>query len=340
MRVHTRLTLPPLGRLNADSVVGFAVLDRMGTVLDTAELALNVVRSRCRGPVYALLHQDDAIVAQIDVPPVPARHLDAAIAARIEPMLIGDLADVVLAHGPRQASGRVAVAWSGRKALQAASQTLHTHGLQVHGWIPFSLAQPTGTAPNEPAMGAHSRQVWQSALPGWFLAVETAGSAVDWQRWRGAVVMSCACAFVWLAGLQLYAIRLNNEMQSLGDAMVQSAQALLPRGQIVLDPLKQARQQLATWQARNGKSSSDDFIVMAGKAAHVLQFAQGQVVSANFTDGRLTLELAQGYKDPDDPKALQQQAARYGLVVQRLTSPERAWQIENITDASRQEPRP
>jgi hypothetical protein len=51
MRVHTRLTLPPLGRLNADSVVGFAVLDRMGTVLDTAELALNVVRSRCRGPV-------------------------------------------------------------------------------------------------------------------------------------------------------------------------------------------------------------------------------------------------------------------------------------------------
>ena len=156
--------------LHADSRVAFALLDRQHAVqrtgeLPLAELAAAVPPSRIEG----ILHPADSVMTSVTVPPLPAHRLPAAVAGAVEPMLLGDIESLAVAHGPRAGDGSVVVAWTAREPLARALRLLADCGLPADALIPAPLAlPPTDTGWTVLARGEHvvvrtglqSGQVW------------------------------------------------------------------------------------------------------------------------------------------------------------------------------------
>lgn len=143
MKTTLRLELPALTSLHADSRVAFALLDRQHAVqrtgeLPLAELAAALPASRVEG----ILHPADCVVATVTVPPVPAHKLQAAVEGAVEPMLLGDIETLAVAHGARASDGTVAVAWAARDPVARALRLLADCGLPADALIPAPLALP------------------------------------------------------------------------------------------------------------------------------------------------------------------------------------------------------
>ena len=86
MKHHLRLALPPLATLTAHSRIAFALFDRHGRLLRSGEQNLEQLAAALPArQAYAILHPTDAVVATVDVPPLPASRLDAAVQARVNP---------------------------------------------------------------------------------------------------------------------------------------------------------------------------------------------------------------------------------------------------------------
>jgi len=129
--------------LHASSRVAFALLDRQHAVqrtgeLPLAELAAAVPPSR----VEAILHPADSVLTTVTVPPLPTHRLQAAVAGAVEPMLLGDIESLAVAHGARTGDGAVAVAWTARDPLARALRLLADNGLPADVLMPAPLALP------------------------------------------------------------------------------------------------------------------------------------------------------------------------------------------------------
>src|SRR5690606_24433989 len=121
----------------------FALLDRQHAIqrageLPLAELAAAVPASRNEG----ILRPADCVVATGPVPPVSTHRLQAAVAGAVEPMLLGDIESLAIAHGPRMGDGSVTVAWTAREPLARALRLLADCGLPADALIPAPLALP------------------------------------------------------------------------------------------------------------------------------------------------------------------------------------------------------
>lgn len=143
MKTTLRLELPALSMLHASSRVAFALLDRQHAVqrtgeLPLAELAAAVPPSR----VEAILHPADSVLTTVTVPPLPTHRLQAAVAGAVEPMLLGDIESLAVAHGARTGDGAVAVAWTARDPLARALRLLADNGLPADVLMPAPLALP------------------------------------------------------------------------------------------------------------------------------------------------------------------------------------------------------
>lgn len=132
-----------LRALTANSPVAFALLDRQHQVLRSGELALSeLAGSVPASRVEAVLHPADSILTTVIVPPLPTHRLGAAVAGAVEPLLLGDIDLLAIAHGPRAADGTVAVAWGPRAELAAALQLLTTVGLPADAMLAAPLVLP------------------------------------------------------------------------------------------------------------------------------------------------------------------------------------------------------
>lgn len=143
MKTTLRLELPALSLLHADSRVAFALLDRQHAVqrtgeLPLAELAAAVPPSRVEG----ILHPADSVLTTVTVPPLPTHRLQAAVAGAVEPMLLGDIEGLAVAHGARAGDGSVSVAWAAREPLARALRLLADSGLPADALVPAPLALP------------------------------------------------------------------------------------------------------------------------------------------------------------------------------------------------------
>lgn len=140
MKTTLRLELPTLQALTAGSRIAFALLDRQHNLLRAGELPLSEIADSVPGSrVEAILHPGDTIVTSVVVPPLPPHRLSAAVAGAVEPMLLGDIETLAVAHGARNADGSVAVAWGPREALARAMHTLAQHGLAADALLPAPL---------------------------------------------------------------------------------------------------------------------------------------------------------------------------------------------------------
>lgn len=332
MKQSLRLALPPLSQLNAQSIIAFALLDRHGKVLRSGEQSLDKLAAALPSrQVQAILHPGDAVVATVELPPLPAGRLEAAILARVEPMVLSELDDLCIAHGPRLPDGRIQVAWAGRRPLRGAWQNLHDAGLEVQALVPAELALPAQDPHPQQPLRLPADARWQAALPDWSLARPELRPNQQARRWRPGLRWAAAAALVWLAGLHWHAAQLRGEIQTLQKQTEQTVRAAFPSLSVLLDPLRQTRNQLAQLRQTHGLSAQDDFMPLALDSARVLAFAEGHVTTLHYRDQSLSLTLAEGYAPPADESALEARAAAASLVLNKDAEQPHVWHLRRNT---------
>lgn len=100
-----------------------------------------------------------------------------------------------------------------------------------------------------------------------------------------------------MLGLNLYAAREAEQGQRLKAQMSQRVKQVFPELPVVLNPLQQARQQLAARQSGAAADPSQGFAHLLAQAGLAMPFMVGSVQSLEFSGQRLQLQLL-----PDTPK--------------------------------------
>lgn len=325
MKNSLRIALAPLAELGPGSLLPFAWFDRRGRCARQGELTLHALgQAYPQAACEAVLHPADVIAASVQVPAVTKARFAAAVRGSLEPLVLSDLDDLAIGHGPRDADGNVALAWAPREPVRRAWSLLNAQGLRAHALIaPQTLAPDDLTPLRDPADPR-----WLAPSPSWSLAMpQLAPARVS--RWRPVWRWSAVAAVVWIGGLNLHAAQLRGEAQSLRDGMRRQVLAAFPELPVVLDPARQAQQGLDALQNRRGAANAGDFLPLARAAAQTLPFAADNVARLSYADQALTLQLAdagaQAQRVAETP-ALVQQAASQGLKLERGDT-DNTWRI-------------
>ncbi|BCG25066.1 type II secretion system protein [Pseudomonas tohonis] len=149
MNASLRIALPPLAGLGPDSQVEHAWLDRQGHLASEGRASLAELGRQARGKAVELtLHPDDSLLASLELPPLPAARLGDAVRCAADGLVLGGGDALHLVHGPRQADGRVQLAWLERERLQRLLQCLRQCALEPRGLYgaPFFLGVDAGAA--------------------------------------------------------------------------------------------------------------------------------------------------------------------------------------------------
>lgn len=278
--------------------------------------------------------------------------------------MLGDVDELVLAHGPRGSDGASPVAWAQRGRIAQAWSLLADAGLPVDALVPAPLALPlhaeggitlmlhdgfllcrtgrdTGQAlaldplgpqdATDPSVQAFLRVLWMrhpeaeaawvdavptgwnavfegrglppttvlpdaarwsAPLPTWSLAVPALRPArLQRSPWRRPLAWVAAAVAVWTVGLNVYALRLEQEASALRQRMASEVRAAFPALPVVLDPLRQATQQRDALLAGTGSVTDTDFLPLALAASQLLPMSANNVASLAYADDTLSLRL-------------------------------------------------
>ncbi len=326
MRQHVRLLLPLLSELTPATPLAFALVGRDGRLMRSGHLELQPLAALAGAwPVYAIVRDGDAVATCVTVPPVAARRLGDAVRSSVEPMTLSDPDRLLVAHGPRQADGTVAVAWTAREPLERAWSLLASAGLNVVSLVPHTLALPEGDPHPDRVLELPAGPRWLAPLPAWSFAGPARRPAGGAGRWRRPVAWAAVACAVWVLGLNVHAARQGDRLDAMRESMRQAVQQAFPQIPVVVDPLRQARQQRDALRLAGGDEAADDVIPLALATAQVLGFAQGHVLGLRYEDSRLTLTLAEGYRPPVDDAALTRKAAGQGVQLNRDADRPHVW---------------
>ncbi|MBK5374890.1 type II secretion system protein GspL [Pseudomonas sp. TH43] len=135
-------------------------------------------------------------------------------------------------------------------------------------------------------------QRWSGAAPGWGLHGGVGKPAGPTPGWGRAAICCALAVAVWVFGLNLYAAREASQGQQLKAQMSQRVKQAFPELPVILNPLQQARQQLAARQSGAATDTHDGFAYLVQHAASTMSFMAGTVQRLTFDQGRLQLELA------------------------------------------------
>ncbi|ALM81949.1 type II secretion system protein GspL [Bordetella sp. N] len=330
MKNTLRIALPELAELSATMPLAYAWFDRQGRCARSGELTPAALATGFAGArVEAVLVPNDAIVTTVQVPAVPARVLTAAIHGAVEPLVLSDLEELAIGHGPRAADGTVTVAWTSRAALARAWSLLVQAGLRIDALLPAQLVLPRDDSHPELALALPADARWQTDAPRWSLALP-ALSPRQSSPWRAPLWWAAAAVAVWVVGLNIHAARLRGEATALRAGMEAQVRTAFPGIPVVVDALRQAEQGRNALLAGQGSSSNGDFVPLALASAKALPFAASHTAEMRYADNAITLKLdGADSKDPDQlgqAPAMAQAAAALGLRIEKQDAP-LTWRI-------------
>ncbi|WP_033996846.1 type II secretion system protein GspL [Pseudomonas paraeruginosa] len=132
MKAAWRCLLPPLAGFAEAASLDCLRLDARGVLLERCQLSLGELAQRRQGlPVELYLHPRDCRLAALELPALPAAKLAAAVNCAAEALVLGDPAQLRLAHGPRGADGGLTLGWLEASALAPLEQALQRLRLDV-----------------------------------------------------------------------------------------------------------------------------------------------------------------------------------------------------------------
>ncbi|RQO46126.1 hypothetical protein DBV14_22890 [Variovorax sp. KBW07] len=153
----------------------------------------------------------------------------------------------------------------------------------------------------------------------WALSVDEAGtSGAVAALFAPAVGWGVVAIAVWLTGLNVHAARLASEGQALKRQMAARVKAAFPDVPVVVDPVKQAKQQKDALAAGAAPSATGDAAGLLRAATNLLaQAAPGQVQGLRYSAGELHVRWRDGGAPAAEAwRALQAKATEQGLAVQ------------------------
>lgn len=135
------------------------------------------------------------------------------------------------------------------------------------------------------------------------------------QHARPLLIWGAAAVVVFVAGMNVYWLKLESESRALRSGMETSFRSAFPEATAVVDPLLQTKRQLGTLRSRAGIPSADDFTVLNTQAAQLMSMAPvGSVAGVEYRDGSLKVKFKPGGSiDPGLQNALRAQAIQQGL---------------------------
>ncbi|MGY5329936.1 type II secretion system protein GspL [Pseudomonas protegens] len=160
------------------------------------------------------------------------------------------------------------------------------------GEVPALPGQPLPAPQPLPA-----QLCWSGTPPSWGLHSGALAGTRAPQGWGRALGCCALAVAVWVLGLNLYAAREAEQGQRLKAQMSQRVKQVFPELPVVLNPLQQARQQLAARQSGAAADPSQGFAHLLAQAGLAMPFMVGSVQSLEFSGQRLQLQLL-----PDTPK--------------------------------------
>ncbi len=334
-----RIGLPPLDQLTADSRVRFAWLERGAVIEEGYESLTQLATSR--QAIDCFLHPRDSLLTSLELPPLPAAKTAAAVACAAQALILGPVEQMQVAHGPRENDGRVHVAWVPKAGLARLAQL----PIKLRGLYPAPYALPVSAAALDDGylltrdslqQGAvhplglqaldvqlvDAAQRWSGPVPTWGLhGGLIQPSTVGWGRALACVALATA---IWTLGLNLYAARQVEDGQRLKALMSQQVRQAYPELPVVLNPLQQARQQLAARQTGAAADPGQRFTSLLQLAGSNLPFMVGSVDNLSFEQGRLHVALLADSRNPVAEGEWQATLAQAGFTASR---DEHAWTI-------------
>lgn len=377
-----RIALPPLADLDLDSELNCAWLDRQGQVSREERRSLKQLSQMPKQPpLMGFLHPADSLLASIDLPPLPANKTAAAVQCAAQALMLGASSEMHIAHSPRDAAGRVQIAWVPRQSLQRLGQMLMQTGLNLRGLYPAAYSLPVlpGTvacvqdghlllresvqtaqvqplfdegvdnalwqpgaqlhwigdaAPPGADLPMAKAQRWTGPLPGWGLHGALQQQGTEHRGWGRAIGFSALAVAVWVVGLNLYAAREASQGQQLKSQMNQRVKQAFPELPVILNPLQQARQQLAARHKGAADDPSQNFNRLVLQAATGIPFMAGSVERLTFVDGTLQLGLIADARRTGNDKDWQTTLAQAGISV---TADDDGWTLRPASEATTDE---
>ena len=331
-----RIGLPPLDQLTAQSQVKFVWLDRGGVIEEGYESLAQL--GKTRQAVDCFLHPKDSLLTGLELPPLPSAKTAAAVACAAQALILGPVEQMQVAHGPRESDGRVQVGWVPKARLEQLGLVLAQVQLKLRGLYPAPYALPVGAAALDegylltrdsvqqaavhplglqaldvPLVDAAQR--WSGAVPAWGLHGRLSQpSTAGWGRALACVALASA---IWTLGLNLYAARQVHEGQRLKALMSQQVRQAFPELPVVLNPLQQARQQLAARQTGAAADPGQRFTSLLQLAGSNLPFMVGSVDTLTFEQGRLHVALLADSRNPAAEGEWQAALAQAGFTASR-----------------------
>ncbi|WP_447892373.1 type II secretion system protein GspL [Pseudomonas marginalis] len=360
-----RLALPPLESLTSDTELEFAQLDRKGHVSHTGISTLGQLGQQVKSQaVECFLHPMDTVLTRIELPPLSASRIDAAVTCAAQALILGPSEQMHVAHSARDADGQVHLSWLPKAVLDRLGQLLGLHGLKLGGLYPapYRLAVPAAgqingcvvegqlllrftlahgaveplvedrlealAATGESVLWPVDHQRWNGAAPGWGLHAGVGRRTAQAAGW-GRALGCCALAVgVWVAGLNLYAAREVAQGQQLKQQMSQRVKHAFPELPVILNPLQQARQQLANRQGGGPAQLNHDFAYLVQQAAMALPFMAGSVQRLTFSERQLQVQMT-AEATPAADGAVQAALSQAGLSAHRN---ERIWTLSAMAE--------
>lgn len=130
---------------------------------------------------------------------------------------------------------------------------------------------------------------WTGAAPGWGLHAGLTRDRVGRGGWGRAVGICALASAVWVLGLNLYASREAAQGQRLKAQMIQRVKQAFPELPVILNPLQQARQQIAARQSGSVTDPAQRFASLVRQAGSAMPFMSGNVQELVFENGELRL---------------------------------------------------
>ncbi|MBT2372653.1 type II secretion system protein GspL [Pseudomonas fluorescens] len=332
-----RIALPPLDQLSVESLVQFVRLDRAGRITDEGRSSLvQLGQAHKAVATECFLHPRDSQLTSLELPQLPAAKVAAAVGCAAQALILGPIEQMHVAHGPRETTGLVQVGWLPLVSLEQLNRVLTQAQLKVRGLYPAPYALPvpaagqltvalvdeqlllrhslqqgavhplgpqaldellrSGTDLHQVAEGATQRL--SGTPPAWGLHGRLEAPDAGAAGWGRALALTALALTVWTLGLNLYAARQVDEGQRLKAHMSEQVKQAFPELSIILNPLQQARQQLAARQNGAVADPGQRFTSLLQLAGSNMPFMVGSVETLVFEEGRLHLSLLADSRSP------------------------------------------
>ncbi|NEX61353.1 general secretion pathway protein GspL [Noviherbaspirillum sp. 17J57-3] len=121
-----------------------------------------------------------------------------------------------------------------------------------------------------------------------------ASAGFDWRPWRWPLVLATLLLAINAVGLNIDWLRMRREADGLRNNMTQTYRNAFPKETVVIDPVAQLRQKIASGQRDAGQLAADDFLSMAAAVGEVMRgIAPGQtpIASLEYHERALTMKL-------------------------------------------------